>query len=108
MHDAEWRRRNHEKALTKARRSNARRRAATRDIAADKVERLVVFERDQWVCQLCNAPVLRAAFRWPAPWSASLDHILPLSRGGEHTYANTQLAHLRCNLRKNNKVEAVA
>lgn len=102
---AEFRRRHPERVLTLAKRGGARRRAVSRDITADKVERLIVFDRDRWTCQLCNMPVFRV-FRWPAPWSASLDHVLPLSRGGEHTYQNTQLAHLRCNLRKSNKAVA--
>jgi 5-methylcytosine-specific restriction endonuclease McrA len=28
------------------------------------------------------------------------DHIVPLARGGEHSYANTQAAHPRCNMSK--------
>ena len=39
---------------------------------------------------------------WPDPMSASLDHIVPLSRGGTHTLDNVQLAHLACNERKHN------
>jgi 5-methylcytosine-specific restriction endonuclease McrA len=34
-----------------------------------------------------------------------IDHIVPLSRGGLHCYANVQVAHSRCNLRKRNKIE---
>ncbi|WP_158070491.1 HNH endonuclease [Streptomyces luteocolor] len=37
--------------------------------------------------------------------SPSLDHVIPLSRGGSHRRDNVQLAHLRCNLRKNNRFE---
>jgi 5-methylcytosine-specific restriction endonuclease McrA len=37
---------------------------------------------------------------WPHPASASLDHRIPLSKGGSHTAENTQLAHLACNVRK--------
>jgi 5-methylcytosine-specific restriction endonuclease McrA len=29
-----------------------------------------------------------------------VDHVIPLSRGGEHSYANAQLAHPTCNLEK--------
>lgn len=31
---------------------------------------------------------------------ASLDHIVPMSLGGGHTYLNTQCSHLMCNLKK--------
>jgi 5-methylcytosine-specific restriction endonuclease McrA len=30
----------------------------------------------------------------------TLDHIVPVSRGGAHTAANVQLAHSACNRRK--------
>lgn len=30
-------------------------------------------------------------------WSATRDHIIPLSKDGEHTYGNCQLAHRICN-----------
>ena len=58
-----------------------------------------IFERDGWVCQLCDAPVDRL-LSYPDPGSASLDHIMPLSRGGHHVRSNVQLAHLFCNLSK--------
>lgn len=35
----------------------------------------------------------------------SLDHKVPISRGGAHTIENLQVAHLRCNQRKGNKME---
>ena len=38
-----------------------------------------------------------------APNRATLEHVLPLSRGGTHTFDNTALACHRCNVRKNNK-----
>ncbi len=62
-----------------------------------------IFNRDCWCCRICGIPVDRA-LEWPASLSASLDHVLPLSKGGRHTRDNVQLAHLRCNLKKNDKV----
>lgn len=58
-----------------------------------------IFERDDWRCGLCGKKV-RQTLRHPHPQSASLDHIVPLSEGGEHSRRNTQTAHLLCNLRK--------
>lgn len=37
------------------------------------------------------------------PKRPSIDHIIPLSKGGEHALHNVQLAHYRCNLSKNNR-----
>ena len=71
----------------------------------DNVDRIAVFERDNWFCQLCETPI-NPDLAWPAPMSASLDHVVPLSLGGDHDYQNTQAAHLRCNIAKGNRVFA--
>lgn len=76
-----------------------RRRARLLGADSEDVERLVVFERDGWVCQLCGDPIDKT-LRHPDPLSPSLDHRVPLVKGGAHSYANTQAAHLTCNLRK--------
>jgi 5-methylcytosine-specific restriction endonuclease McrA len=33
-----------------------------------------------------------------------VDHIVPIMRGGVHSYANVQLAHPRCNRMKGAKI----
>ena len=75
------------------------RRARLAGVATERFNPSEVFDRDNWVCQLCTRPVDRAA-QYPDPLSVSLDHIVPIVRGGGHTRANTQCAHLRCNLIK--------
>jgi hypothetical protein len=67
-------------------------RAARHGVPYEPVNRLRVFERDGWICGLCSEPVARE--------DASLDHVVPMSRGGAHSYANTQCSHLLCNIRK--------
>lgn len=62
-----------------------------------------VFERDGWVCGICAEPV-DPTVAYPGRLSASLDHIVPLSKGGSHTRANAQCAHLGCNSKKGNRV----
>lgn len=80
-----------------------RRRAAQRAPAAEAVSPLEIFIRDGWRCWLCRLPVnSQAASR--SPMSASLDHVIPLSRGGLHTRRNLRCAHLRCNLSKGAKL----
>jgi 5-methylcytosine-specific restriction endonuclease McrA len=66
---------------------------------AEKFSPKSIFIRDGWQCGICRKPVSRRA-KWPDPASASLDHIKPLSEGGEHSSANAQCSHLRCNSRK--------
>lgn len=65
-----------------------------------------VYERDSWVCGLCGESIDRS-LSWPDPLSVSLDHIVPLSKGGAHTMANVQAAHLVCNVSKGNREEEV-
>lgn len=79
--------------------NHQRRRALKMKLPADNIRPIDVYERDQWVCGLCALPVDQSA-AWPAPLSPSLDHILPLSKGGHHVLSNVQLAHLSCNVRK--------
>jgi 5-methylcytosine-specific restriction endonuclease McrA len=79
-----------------------RRRAAKRGATAEKFTPLEIFERDGWRCGICGRKVNRD-LAWPHPKSASLDHVEPLSRGGEHSRANTRLAHLDCNIQRGNR-----
>lgn len=58
----------------------------------ETVQRVVVWERDKGVCGICGRPADAASWH--------LDHIVPLSRGGPHSYANTQVSHPFCNLSK--------
>jgi len=81
-----------------------RRRAAARSVAAERINDYEVFERDNWTCKLCNKPIDKSA-KWPEAESASIDHIVPLSKGGAHTLNNVQSAHLGCNMVKGNRNE---
>lgn len=62
----------------------------------ETVDPQAVFVRDGGVCQICDT------FIGDAKWH--IDHRVPLARGGEHSYANCQLAHATCNRIKNAKV----
>jgi 5-methylcytosine-specific restriction endonuclease McrA len=92
-----WRQRNHERVIASALRSKARRRYRLSECQVERVNRVKVFERDGWRCGICRLPVERK--------DASLDHIVPLSRGGHHTYENCQTAHLKCNISKGARLQ---
>lgn len=80
-----------------------RRRARKKQAFVQDISRSEICERDGWICGICGEPVPEVAY--PDPLSPSIDHIIPLDKGGLHEPKNVQLAHLRCNLRKGTKVE---
>lgn len=61
-------------------------------------------ERDGFSCGICHKKV-NMNLKHPNPMSKSYDHIVPLSKNGEHSNRNIQLTHLHCNLSKNNKID---
>lgn len=84
---------NHPSAVTKL---QHRRRSLLLSLFVEDVSISFLYYRDGGVCKLCN--------QFCDYEDASIDHIHPLSLGGEHSYKNTQLAHSVCNCRKRNKV----
>jgi 5-methylcytosine-specific restriction endonuclease McrA len=66
-----------------------RRTRAQRATQIQPVALIHVAERDGWRCAICAGVVTRATW--------SLDHVIPLSKGGPHTYSNVVLAHRSCN-----------
>ena len=55
-----------------------------------------IYNRDCGVCQICGLPV-HPTKGVDNSWDGTIDHIVPLSVGGEHSMANCQLAHRICN-----------
>ena len=98
-----WRDKDPERARRHWRNDRARRRAVERGAQAEDFTHEEIFDRDAWVCGLCRKRIGKT-YRHPHPRSASLDHIVPLAEGGQHTRANTQASHLGCNLAKNARV----
>jgi 5-methylcytosine-specific restriction endonuclease McrA len=54
--------------------------------------RRAVFARDAWTCQYCGNA------------AENVDHVIPKSRGGEHSWENVVAACRRCNSRKENRL----
>lgn len=75
------------------RKASNTRRAITHRVFVEVIDPHVVFERDKGVCGICLKPVEPSS-----PWE--IDHIMPISKGGVHAYANVQLSHRTCNRRK--------
>lgn len=65
--------------------------------------RLIIL-RTQEICGICGQPVDKT-IKNPDPMAATVDHIIPISRGGHPSaLENLQLAHRWCNRQKSNKL----
>lgn len=60
------------------------------------LSRRAVFLRDRHTCQYCGEG------------AESIDHVIPRSRGGQHTWDNVVAACRRCNTRKMNRLPSEA
>jgi hypothetical protein len=77
--------------------ANARRRRVVRvGNRSERVDRIALFDRDGWNCQLCGMET-EPESHWLSDWHPTQDHIIAVSNGGEHTYENMQCAHRLCN-----------
>jgi hypothetical protein len=83
-------------------RNRCRKRRMTTSQYKPKLNDFEVFERDNWICQICGEPVDKDR-RSPDPLSPTIDHIKPLTKGGLHVLPNVRLAHHICNNRKNDQ-----
>ncbi|SDN79254.1 HNH endonuclease [Geodermatophilus sp. DSM 45219] len=91
---AQWKAENPERV-----RDHHRKRRASRYGGVGQVDGETAWTDCGGLCGLCGDAIDRS-LPWPDPESASLDHILPLSKGGAHDQSNVQWTHLVCNLRK--------
>lgn len=73
------------------------------DAKQEPYTRQEIFERDGWVCGICDQPI-DPQVRWPDPACATVDHVVPLSRGDD-TPANVQASHGSCNFGKCDRVD---
>lgn len=83
-------------------------RPCKRDYSKYKLSARELAVRDGLTCGICGTDVDMTLTRSDGLDCASVDHIVPRSRGGTHDPGNLQLAHLRCNMRKSDRVAVLA
>lgn len=69
--------------------SPASRRARRKGVFVEHIDKRKLWMQYQGICGLCLQPVKLAR--------TTIDHIIPISQGGLHEYANVQPAHSLCN-----------
>jgi len=97
----QWRTEN----ATRVAEKNRRRRARLLAAWDEDVDILELVAQSEGKCGICREPI-DTTLAWPDMQSLTLDHIMPLSRGGRHRTDNCQPAHAVCNARKNDRVQA--
>lgn len=84
--------------------AKAKRRDRLKGQKVENVDPFVVFDRDSWTCQICRIQTPKYLRGTNDDRSPQLDHIIPLAKGGMHSYANTQCLCRKCNIMKGDKI----
>src|SRR3990167_1742753 len=69
-----------------------RRRARKRQGQVERIDPFAIYERDGGRCHICAKRVKKTEM--------TLDHLVPISRGGDHVSTNVRLAHRTCNVER--------
>ena len=73
-----------------------------------------LYKRDQGICHICGMQtrfddyVVRDGAYICGDWYPSIDHVIPISKGGTHSWTNVKLAHRRCNYMKADRYPATS
>ena len=67
------------------------------------IARLAVLDRDDRTSHICSAAIDPDAERWSEGYG-TVDHVVPLCKGGPHVWSNVAASHWGCNRRKASKV----
>ena len=90
--------RRHYESMKKRRRKNSAWTAESKTISLKKL-----YERDNGVCWLCGG---RCNYSKDSndPDYPTIDHVIPIAKGGKDTWENIRLAHRRCNSLKSDRI----
>lgn len=89
-----------------ARKALIRREIDDEQIVNKDINLKMLYRRDNGICYLCGGLCdwndkngLRMGLTYP-----SIDHVIPLAKGGLHSWDNVRLAHISCNCRKSDRI----
>jgi hypothetical protein len=88
-----------ETVAARKQRERRARRARKLGVPSEPYTLAEIAARDRFRCGICRSKVDMARV-FPHPEAPTVDHIVPLARGGDDMRANLQLAHFLCNSRK--------
>jgi hypothetical protein len=70
----------------------------------ETITRREIFRSANGICAICGALTHFENSKEYSPLLATVDHIIPWTKGGGHTWENVQLCCLRCNIVKGNRM----
>ena len=80
------------------------RRALAYEMGNPFITRKEVLRRHDWICGICHKGIRRSfKFDPDDDRCGTVDHIIPLNKGGQHEWSNVQAAHWGCNQAKSDK-----
>ncbi|MGP9723764.1 HNH endonuclease [Corynebacterium sp. AOP40-9SA-29] len=83
--------------------SQRTRRAIEMNLWLGNVDTTTVLKNDNFKCGICGENI-DPYLRHPERMAGTIDHIVPLKKGGHHWFGNVQAAHYSCNSRKRDSV----
>lgn len=87
----------------KRREAKLTRRAVKKSAFVAPVSPRKIYVRDGFRCHICKGKLDMDAVA-PHPESPTIDHVIPLAKGGTHEPANVAAAHFLCNSKKGDRV----
>ena len=101
----DWQRNNPDRISNYRTNTNFKRRSKEFKVDFKPFERKELLERDNWTCKCCGIKVHdRSTGNWNTPDKAHIDHIIPISKGGNSEPSNLQILCRTCNLTKSDKL----
>lgn len=82
-----------------------------RNIVDTDITLIKLYKRDKGVCHICNEPcdygdkkITSEGYFIAGETYPSIDHVIPISKGGKHSWKNVKLAHHKCNGIKSDRI----
>jgi len=82
------------------RKGDHRHRARKYGVDYEPINPAEIYARDKWICHICTEPIRRVPGNEVDIDGWSLDHIIPMSKGGPHLKWNVAASHWGCNVLK--------
>jgi len=79
-------------------------RARAYGVRYERISRHEVFHWDGWRCQICGIETPQSLDGSNCSNAPTIDHIIPISKGGHHVFANIQTACRSCNTIKGDRL----